>query len=40
MWDVANSQLYFSEKHYPDFDEVEFERAIEDYQERVRRFGK
>jgi undecaprenyl diphosphate synthase len=40
MWDVSDSQLYFSEKNYPDFDEGEFGRAIEDYQNRVRRFGK
>lgn len=40
MWDVANSQLYFSEKHYPDFNEQEFVLAIEDYQNRARRFGK
>lgn len=40
MWDVANSQLYFSEKYYPDFDEQELALAIEDYQNRSRRFGK
>ncbi len=40
MWDVANAQLFFSEKHYPDFDENEFSLAIEDYQNRARRFGK
>ena len=40
MWDIANSQLYFSEKYYPDFDETEFEKAIEDYRNRGRRFGK
>ncbi|MDD5083751.1 MAG: polyprenyl diphosphate synthase [Candidatus Moranbacteria bacterium] len=40
MWDIANSQLYFSDKRYPDFDEKEFILAIEDYQNRGRRFGK
>jgi undecaprenyl diphosphate synthase len=40
MWDVADSQLYFSEKNYPDFDEREFALAIEDYETRARRFGK
>ena len=40
MWDIANSQLYFSEEYYPDFDESAFEAAIEDYQNRGRRFGK
>lgn len=40
MWDIANSQLYFSEKNYPDFNEIEFEEAITEYQNRGRRFGK
>ena len=40
MWDIANSQLYFSEKYYPDFDATAFEEAIEDYRNRGRRFGK
>ena len=40
MWDVANSQLYFSDKLFPDFNEQDFEQAIEEYQRRVRRMGK
>lgn len=40
MWDVANAQLYFSEKYYPDFDEKEFELAMEDFSKRARRLGK
>jgi undecaprenyl diphosphate synthase len=40
MWDIANAQLFFSEKYYPDFDDAEFERAIEEYRNRGRRFGK
>jgi len=40
MWDMANSQLYFSDLNYPDFTESELEKAIEDYQNRGRRFGK
>lgn len=40
MWDIANSQLYFSEKLYPDFNEKEFGKAIEEYQRRERRMGK
>ncbi len=40
MWDIANSQMYFSKKLYPDFNDREFEKAIEDYQERERRMGK
>jgi undecaprenyl diphosphate synthase len=40
MWDTANSQMYFTEKLFPDFDVNEFEKAIEDYQRRERRKGK
>lgn len=40
MWDLAESQLFFSEKHYPDFDEAAFREAIEDYRTRGRRHGK
>lgn len=40
MWDMANTQLYFSEKLYPDFDEKAFREALLDYSERERRFGK
>ncbi|MEI8343983.1 MAG: polyprenyl diphosphate synthase [Candidatus Moraniibacteriota bacterium] len=40
MWDIANAQLFFSDKYYPDFNEQEFELAIEDYQQRGRRHGK
>lgn len=40
MWDIANVQMYFPEKYYPDFDEREFQKAIEEYQRRERRHGK
>lgn len=40
MWDLANAQLYFSEKLYPDFGPEAFEAAIADYVSRGRRFGK
>jgi len=39
MWDTADSQLYFSEKNFPDFGEKEFEEALKDYARRGRRFG-
>ncbi|TAK95221.1 di-trans,poly-cis-decaprenylcistransferase [Patescibacteria group bacterium] len=39
MWDTANSQLYFSDKNFPDFNEQDFEAAIEEYKERGRRLG-
>ncbi len=40
MWDIANAQMYFPDKYYPDFDEKEFKKAIEEYQRRERRHGK
>lgn len=40
MWDIANAQLYFSDKLFPDFNENELEKAIEEYQRRERRMGK
>lgn len=39
MWDIANAQLYFEEKMFPDFDDVEFEKAIDEYTRRARRLG-
>lgn len=39
MWDLANAQLYFSDKLFPDFDKADFEKAIEDFSERGRRLG-
>ncbi|MFZ1720498.1 MAG: polyprenyl diphosphate synthase [Candidatus Moraniibacteriota bacterium] len=40
MWHTQNSQLYFAKEYYPDFGEEAFQRAIFDFSERERRFGK
>ncbi len=40
MWDLANTQLHFSDKLYPDFDEAALQSALLDYSERERRYGK
>jgi len=40
MWDVANAQLYFTDKYWPDFDEEEFDKALGEYGERERRKGR
>lgn len=40
LWQLAYSELYFTEKFWPDFGEKEFKKAIADYQKRERRFGK
>lgn len=39
MWDIRDSQLYFSEKLYPEFGPDDFREALRDYTERGRRFG-
>jgi undecaprenyl diphosphate synthase len=40
LWQMAYAEIYFTEKFWPDFGEKEFKKAIEDYQQRERRFGK
>lgn len=40
LWQIAYSELYFTDKLWPDFDRSDFEEAIIDYQGRERRFGK
>lgn len=40
MWDVADAELYFPEVYWPDFTPVEFDKALEFYAARERRFGK
>lgn len=40
MWDLADAQYYFTEDKFPDFDEKKYEKALENYAERQRRFGK
>jgi undecaprenyl diphosphate synthase len=39
LWQAAYSELYFSDKLWPDFDRAEFERALSDYARRQRRYG-
>ena len=40
LWQIAYSELYFSEKLWPDFRRSDLEEAILEYQNRERRFGK
>ena len=40
LWQIAYSELYFSDTYWPDFNEEELRRAIASYQSRQRRFGK
>jgi undecaprenyl diphosphate synthase len=39
LWEIAYSELYFTEKYWPDFDEKEFVKMLEEYSKRERRFG-
>lgn len=39
LWQIAYSELYFTETFWPDFNKDEFYKAIIDYQSRERRFG-
>ena len=40
MWQLAYTELYFTETLWPDFKKEHFYKAIQDYQARERRFGK
>lgn len=39
IWQIAYTELYFTETHWPDFREAEFEKALNDFAQRHRRFG-
>ncbi|MBU3965478.1 di-trans,poly-cis-decaprenylcistransferase [Patescibacteria group bacterium] len=39
MWDIADAQLYFSDKLWPDFNAEDFKEAIIGYGNRTRKFG-
>ncbi|MDR1672064.1 MAG: isoprenyl transferase [Bacteroidales bacterium] len=40
LWQIAYSELYFTPLLWPDFKKEDFYRAIVDFQQRERRFGK
>ena len=40
LWQIAYSELYFTDTLWPDFRRKNLETAILDYQNRERRFGK
>ncbi|MBU3925319.1 di-trans,poly-cis-decaprenylcistransferase [Patescibacteria group bacterium] len=39
MWETADAQLFFTDKHWPDFTKEDFRAAIEEYGRRQRKFG-
>jgi undecaprenyl diphosphate synthase len=40
LWQIAYSELVFSDRLWPAFDEAAFDRALADYAQRQRRFGR
>lgn len=40
LWQSAYTELYFTETCWPDFRKADFLAALQDYQQRERRFGK
>jgi undecaprenyl diphosphate synthase len=40
VWQLAYTELYFTDGLWPDFDAAELDRAIASYQQRERRFGR
>ena len=40
LWQIAYSELYFSDTYWPDFSEDDLRKAVESFQSRQRRFGK
>jgi undecaprenyl diphosphate synthase len=40
LWQLAYTELYFTDAFWPDFDAAALDAAIASYQERERRFGR
>ena len=40
LWQFAYTEFYFADCYWPEFTEVEFQRALEEFASRQRRFGK
>jgi undecaprenyl diphosphate synthase len=40
MWQLAYTELYFTDTYWPDFDGAALDEAITSYQQRERRFGR
>lgn len=39
LWEAAYSEFYFTDIHWPDFNEKQLQKAVYEYQKRDRRFG-
>jgi undecaprenyl diphosphate synthase len=40
LWQAAYAEFYFTDVCWPDFDEMEIDKAVSEFQRRQRRFGK
>jgi short-chain Z-isoprenyl diphosphate synthase len=40
LWQSAHSEFYFCDAYWPDFRRIDFLRAVREYQQRHRRFGR
>lgn len=40
LWQLAYSEFYFADVHWPDFNKKELEKAVQSYESRNRRYGK
>lgn len=40
LWQISYTEIYVSDKYWPDFHREDFEKAIEEFGKRERRFGK
>ncbi len=40
LWQISYAEMYFTSTLWPDFDKIDLEKAIEEYNSRKRKFGK
>ncbi len=40
LWQISYSEIWITDKYWPDFDESDLKQALEDYSKRDRRFGR
>lgn len=39
LWQASYAEFYFTDVYFPDFDEKEFDKALESFQQRKRKYG-
>jgi len=39
LWQLSYAEFYITQTLWPDFDGAEFEKAVKEYQDRIRRYG-